>query len=187
MEFDHIAQNELADVGAYCKETMETILEKMDFKGTVTPNIKEDGRMILQVSDCLDMGLIIGKDGNTLRALQTILRVLVMKKFSKKAHILLDADNYLLKREEALKDTAYAAVERVEKTRRKVQLKPMNSVERRIIHMTLQDEPNIHTYSIGEGQDRRIVIAPGSREQNDAFQNDAQPNDALAPSYQDAQ
>ena len=68
----------------------------------------------------------------------------------------------LLKREEALKDIAYAAVQRVEETNRKVQLKPMNSVERRIIHTTLASEPNIHTYSIGEGQDRRVVIAPGA-------------------------
>ena len=174
MEFDQIAQEELTTAGEYCKKTMETILEKMDFKAVVIPVVKEDGRLILQMSDCPDMGLIIGKDGNTLRALQTVLRVLVMKKFEKKAHILLDADNYLLKREEALKDTAYAAVERVEQTRRKVQLKPMNSVERRIIHTTLAEETNIHTYSIGEGQDRRVVIAPGPRQ--------AQPEWASTPS-----
>ena len=161
MEFETIAPEQMTEVAEYCKETMQTILLKMDFQALVVPVVREDLTIVVQLSECPDMGLIIGKDGNTLRALQTILRVLIMKKFSQKVHILIDADNYLLKREEALKDTAYAAVQRVEETNRKVQLKPMNSVERRIIHTTLAGEPNIHTYSIGEGQDRRVVIALG--------------------------
>lgn len=189
MEFDPISPAEFQELAQFSKETLENILEKMQFVGTVNPRIREsENTLVLDIVAEADLGLLIGKDGNTLRALQTIMRVLLMKRFGKKAQILLDADNYLLKREESLKDTAYAALQRVEETNRKVQLKPMNSVERRIVHMTLAEEPNIHTYSIGEGPDRRVVIAPGAAptesSDSDRFNSyDAQPQ----PSYQDAQ
>ena len=138
MEFDMVSQDELQALSDFCKSTLETILQKMGFPGVVQPSIRaEESLLVLEITGIDDLGMIIGKDGNTLRALQTIARVLIMKKFGKKAQILLDADHYLMKREEALKDTAFAAVQRVEETRRKVQLKPMNSLERRIVHMAL--------------------------------------------------
>ncbi len=155
----------------FCREKLATIIERMGFGAKAEARIREDGHILLEIVGGEDLGLLIGKEGNTLRALQTILRVLVVKRFDKKAMLILDADNYLLKREEALIDTAYAAVERVEKTLRKVQLKPMNSVERRIIHMTLANEENVHTYSVGEGADRRVVIAPGKVRSQESFRD----------------
>jgi spoIIIJ-associated protein len=167
IDTNQLTREEAEKVVEFCREKLSHIIQLMNIQGEVSAHVREDGHIVLEIQNSSDLGILIGKEGSTLRALQTVLRVLVVKKFNKKAMLMLDADNYLMKREEALIDQAYAAVQRVERTCHKVQLRPMNSMERRIIHSTLANEDNIHTYSIGEGPDRRVVIAPGPRDDRD--------------------
>jgi spoIIIJ-associated protein len=105
-----------------------------------------------------DMGLLIGYRGETLEALQTILGVVVNKNSENYTKINLDAENYREKRKETLKNLASKKAYEAVKYNKNITLEPMSAYERRIIHMALQDNEKVTTYSIGEEPYRKIVI-----------------------------
>jgi len=107
------------------------------------------------------MGTIIGRRGQTLDSLQYLVSLVVNKDKGKDEYvrIILDTENYRKKREETLVRLANRLADRVAKTRKKVELEPMNPYERRIIHSTLQNHPSVFTYSEGEEPNRKVIIA----------------------------
>jgi spoIIIJ-associated protein len=129
--------------------------------------IDEEENVFIDISSKEEIGRIIGKEGATLKALELLIRAIAGKQFSQSVKIVLDADNYLLKREESLKSNALDVAEKVEKRGIPIELGEMTPRERRIIHMFLEGRKKIHTYSRGEGKERRLVIAPGPAPQND--------------------
>jgi len=106
------------------------------------------------------MGRIIGREGNTLQSLQLLLKSMLSKKFKQPINVVLDASGYRDKREDSLRKQALDMADKAISDEQEVVLKPMNSWERRIVHMTLQDNPAVNTESKGQGQDRKIVIIP---------------------------
>jgi len=106
-----------------------------------------------------DMGIVIGKRGETLDALQHLTSLVVNRGDNSFMKVSLDAENYREKRNEALESLAHKLANKVMRTRRNTTLEPMNAYERRIIHASLQDHEEVTTYSVGQGVNRKVVIA----------------------------
>lgn len=105
-----------------------------------------------------DLGLLIGKRGTTLDALQYLTNLAANRDVRGRYFIMLDVENYRARREETLIALARRMAGKVKKSGRKVVLEPMNAYERKIIHTALQDDPQVYTLSEGEYQDRHLVI-----------------------------
>ncbi len=104
-------------------------------------------------------GLLIGYRGESLNAMQTILSTIANRNFNEKIKIILDIENYREKREKILEELAEKVSKTVLKNGKSITLEPMSAYERKIIHTKLQDNTKVETYSIGEGDNRRVVIA----------------------------
>lgn len=107
-----------------------------------------------------NMGIIIGKHGDTLDALEHLVSLAVNRGDDDYVRIVLDTENYRDKRRSALIRLAENLANSVVNNKRKITLEPMSSNERRIIHATLQSNKNVDTYSVGEDPYRKVVIAP---------------------------
>ncbi len=107
-----------------------------------------------------DMGIIIGKRGETLDSLQYLTSLVVNKGEASYVKVTLDTENYRTKRQEALRALAQRIADKVAKTGRRHIFEPMNPYERRVLHATLQSHEEVTTYSIGEDPNRKVVVAP---------------------------
>lgn len=105
-----------------------------------------------------DMGIVIGKRGETLDAIQYLTSLVVNKADGPYIKVTIDTENYRAKRKDALEKLAARIADKVAKSGRRYILEPMNPYERRIIHASLQDNEKISTYSIGEEPNRKVVI-----------------------------
>lgn len=128
-------------------------------KEDVTVEANQDGDVLKINLSGPDMGIVIGKRGETLDALQHLTSLVVNKGGEDFTKVSLDAENYREKRREALESLAHKLASKVMRTRRSTTLEPMNAYERRIIHSALQDHDKVTTYSIGQGSNRKVVIA----------------------------
>lgn len=104
-------------------------------------------------------GLLIGYRGEALNAMQTILSTIANRNFNEKIKLILDIENYREKRAKILEELAEKVSKTVLKNGKSITLEPMSAYERKIIHTKLQDNTKVETYSIGEGDNRRVVIA----------------------------
>ena len=119
--------------------------------------VSEDTYAVELVGNSL--GMLIGRRGETLDAIQHITNYAVNHGQNKRVRINVDAENYRKKREESLVRLAEKVAGKVVKTRRNITLEPMNAYERHVIHAALQDYPDVTTYSTGTDPGRRIVVA----------------------------
>jgi len=103
-------------------------------------------------------GLIIGKRGKTLESLQLLTNIILNKNREEWKKVVLDIENYRDKRESTLKELALKVAEKVKKTGKSQLLEPMNPFERRIIHMTLQNDPDVNTKSEGNGSTKKVRV-----------------------------
>ena len=108
-------------------------------------------------------GLIIGKKGATLDALQYVVNRIISKKPNDGPGVVVDAEGYRGRREDSLVDLANRLADKAIKTGRPVPVEPMNPHDRRIVHVTLKEHPGVTTESDGEGLFRRVVIYPKDR------------------------
>ena len=106
-----------------------------------------------------DLGILIGKHGQTLDAIQYLTNLVAHKEVSGHCHIVVDVENYRARREETLINLAKRLAAKVKRNRQKVSLEPMNAFERKIIHTALHDDKNIVTESAGDEPFRHIVIS----------------------------
>ena len=106
-----------------------------------------------------DMGIVIGKRGETLDAIQYLTSLVVNKSKDSYIRISIDSENYREKRKEALQTLARRIVDKVARTGKRYILEPMNPYERRVIHAYVQDDAKVYTYSIGDEPNRKVVIA----------------------------
>ena len=108
------------------------------------------------------LGLLIGRHGATLDALQMLAGVVANSGYQAGARIIVDAENYRERRREMLRKMALQQAEKAKETQQEVVIPDLKAFERRIVHLALVDDPEIETYSEGEGDDRCIVISPRS-------------------------
>lgn len=118
-------------------------------EGEITLEIKGDG-----------LGLLIGRHGATLDALQMLAAVVANPAHDPGARIIVDAENYRERRREMLRKMALQQAEKAKESQQEVVIPDLKAFERRIIHLALKDDPEVETYSEGEGEDRCIVISP---------------------------
>lgn len=151
---------------ASASSAAKSFLDDLFFAMGMNVNVDiEEGNNALDINlSGDDMGIIIGKRGDTLDAIQYLTSLAVNKVDGPYMKVSLDTENYREKRKEALESLAYRIAEKVTRTGRRHTFEPMNPYERRIIHATLQDHESVHTYSVGEEPNRKAVIAPGSGE-----------------------
>lgn len=105
-----------------------------------------------------DLGMLIGRRGETLDAIQHLANYAVNRNREGRVRITVDAEQYRVKREESLRRYARKKAQQVLKARRRTTLEPMNAYERHVIHAALQDMENITTYSTGTEPNRRVII-----------------------------
>ncbi len=139
------------------KEFLERVFEIT--KEDVQVDTKVEGDVLRVTLSGPDMGIVIGKRGETLDALQHLTSLAVNKGDKSFLKISLDAENYREKRNVALESLAQKLAAKAMRTGRNQTLEPMNAYERRIIHSALQDHETVTTYSVGQGVNRKVVIA----------------------------
>lgn len=107
-----------------------------------------------------DLGILIGRRGETLRALQYLVRLMVSHRLKQWTNLLVDVEHYLVRRRRALENLALRVAERVVHTGRSQALEPMPAYERRLVHIALRNHPQVTTQSVGEGERRKVTIVP---------------------------
>jgi spoIIIJ-associated protein len=107
-----------------------------------------------------EAGSLIGRRGQTLDALQYIARLMLTRKLDTQASLIIDIENYRLRRYEDLRAMAINVAEQVKSQKTSIRLEPMTAYERRIVHMTLANDPDIATESTGDGESRKVVVFP---------------------------
>jgi spoIIIJ-associated protein len=110
-----------------------------------------------------DLGILIGRRGQTLACLQYITRLIVTRQTGYSAALVLDVNGYKKRRYESLRSLARNVADQVERNGNPCTLEPMPPYERRIIHLTLAEHPGVITESVGFGEDRKVIIQPKSR------------------------
>ncbi|MCX7773277.1 MAG: protein jag [Clostridia bacterium] len=135
---------------------LNPIFEKMEISADVDIQ-QEEGQMTIRLNGD-NIGIIIGRRGETLDALQYLLSLIVNKNLEGYTRVILDVADYRQKREETLKMLAKRVADKVIRSRKNITLEPMNPYERRIIHSTLQNHKYVDTQSIGEEPNRKVVI-----------------------------
>ncbi|MGN1370714.1 MAG: RNA-binding cell elongation regulator Jag/EloR [Candidatus Coprovivens sp.] len=146
----------ISDIAEYLKTKLSELLNNMGIESQLETSIRDEQINIKMYSD--KNNILIGKNGQTLTAIQTILRQMVHNEIGIYPYILLDVENYKEKKISNLEKTAKRIAKEVQKTKIDVSLDNMNSYERRIIHNALTKFKNISTTSEGEEPNRHIVI-----------------------------
>jgi len=148
-----------SDPGEVAREVLAAILQRMGLPAQVVMEPIEDGSYRLAVSGD-DMGVVIGKHGSTINALQYLVGLIVHKRVGERVRVVVDAEGYRGRREQTLRDLARSYADRVKETGQEAVLDALQSYERRIVHTALAEDPDVVTYSEGEEPDRRVVISP---------------------------
>lgn len=139
-------------------KVLRDILERMGIEAEVSAF--DDGERIILDAHGAESGLVIGKKGATLDALQYLVNRIVSKKPADGPGVVVDAEGYRGRREESLVDLAKRLAEKAVKSGRPVPVEPMSAHDRRIVHMALVDDGRVKTESEGEGVFRRVIIHP---------------------------
>ncbi|WP_199616898.1 RNA-binding cell elongation regulator Jag/EloR [Paenibacillus alkalitolerans] len=133
------------------------LLRAMGVDAQISHRTDDEGHAVLEVSG-KELGIIIGRRGQTLDALQLLLNAHANRYSEDHIRIILDAEQFRERRKKTLEDLSLRLANQVVRTRKEVVLEPMTAQERRIIHFQLQNHPKVQTYSKGEEPNRRIVI-----------------------------
>lgn len=148
----------LAEAEEKGRAFLSKIFEEMNLD--VTIDVKEKNGYLTFDLKGKNLGILIGRRGDTLDSLQFLLNLVINDKNGIKVKGIVDIENYRAKREETLIGLSHKLAAKARKTGQKVVLEPMNPQERRIIHMALQNDRRVSTYSEGEEPYRKVVIVP---------------------------
>ena len=156
-----------SDVAEAAKRVLETLISAMGVVASVNPGVQplvegESGATAPIAFDIMgdDLGVLIGRRGQTLSCLQYMVRLIMAHQRKAWLPISIDVDGYKQRRYKALQSLALRIAEQVEAKGVPFTLEPMPAYERRIVHLTLADHPDVATESIGEGESRKVVILP---------------------------
>lgn len=137
------------------------IVNKMGIQATVTSSNTEEGCARLNIQS-EDSAIIIGRKGRSLQSLQYLMNRIMSRSAEEEANerFLVDVEDYLVRRRQSLEEMATELARKAKETNREVRVKPLNPQERRVVHVTLQGDPELRTFSLGTGPLRTIVISP---------------------------
>ncbi len=140
------------------KTVLVDLLDKMKVDYKIERVEKDEEKVRINIIG-KDMGLVIGRKGETLNALQYMTSLIVNKSREEKIRIVLDVEDYRRKKEKSLEKLAIKLSDKVKTTHKNVVMRPMSPQERRIIHTVLQGDPEVTTYSTGDEPNRKVVIS----------------------------
>ena len=161
-EETELAKVEPATIEA-CEKFVEDVLNAMNMEEVkVTSTVDEEGALSITMEG-KNMGILIGKRGQTLDSLQYLTNRVANKMQDGYVRVKLDTEDYRRRRKETLENLAKNIASKVKRTRRTVALEPMNPYERRIIHSALQSDPAVSTHSEGEEPYRKVVVTLARR------------------------
>ena len=151
--------NTREDEIAIAKEALENILALIPMEGITVKGKLEDGSINLNIEGD-KTGLLIGRKGKTLDALQFIVNKIVNKSLEKRSRVIIDSENYRLRRQEFLVQMALKMGDKAKKIKRPVTTNLLNPHDRRIVHLALRDDNELGTKGKGEGILKKVVIIP---------------------------
>ena len=140
------------------KETLENILLRIPVEATVEAH-QTDGKLALNIEGDRS-GLLIGRKGKTLDALQFIVNKIVNKALEKRVNVVVDSENYRKRRKESLVQLAHKMGDKAKRIRKPVATNPLNPHDRRIVHLALKEDESLDTRSRGDGLLKKVVIIP---------------------------
>ena len=140
------------------REYLESLFKAMDIQTEIQIEFDETENVLSINLEGPEMGILIGKRGQTLDALQYIISLAVNKKSESYIRVKLDTENYRARRKETLENLAKNIAFKVKRSKRSFALEPMNPYERRIIHATLQNDKYVSTKSEGEEPYRKVIV-----------------------------
>jgi spoIIIJ-associated protein len=143
------------------KETISALIKQMGFSGTIsTDQETDDGSMIFNISTDTESHFLIGQHGINLQAMQHIARLMVRKHVPEKIRFVLDVNDYRKQKNNTITEQAREAAAQAISEHRTVIMKPMSTYERRLVHLELSKNNSVVTESVGEGDDRKIIVKP---------------------------
>ena len=157
------------DISSTPEAVLHEILSHMGLEAEIESQII-NGSINLTVSSD-NPGILIGKHGQTLNAVEYLLNCILNRSSLVKKKVFVDAEGYRERREQMLMDLAYRAAAKVKQTHQEIVLDPMPPRDRRIIHVTLQSDEDIRTYSRGEGMMRRVAVTTRERYESNSKQS----------------
>lgn len=160
-----------AEIIRKAKEVLQEIFERIGASATITVKSSAKGDETILDVQTANSGVLIGRKGQTLEALQYLVSRIVGERQSGEAtpHIVIDIENYRERRRRSLEDMALRLGEKAKRQRKTVTVDALSAADRRIVHAALQDDPWLSTKSLGQGAYRRLLIIPeGDRKTKDA-------------------
>lgn len=144
---------------ALAKEMLEKLLSLMKLSATVTEKQASEGEgpTVLDITGD-DLGILIGRRGQTLLSLQHLVYLMVSHRLKSRIPVVIDVEGYRQRRQETLTTLALRIAESVEASGQPADLEPMPANERRVVHLALQDHEAVTTESVGEGESRKVTI-----------------------------
>jgi spoIIIJ-associated protein len=154
--------------GSKAKEVLGSLLSLLDIQANVNLETRGSGDQAATTLDIVgeDLGILIGRRGETLLSLQYLINLIVSRHFKSRVGVLVDVEGYRRRRHESLQLLARRLADQVKSTGRSVTLEPMPAGERRIIHLELRDHPHVMTQSIGQGDGRKVAILAKANNRN---------------------
>ncbi|MDD6667315.1 MAG: protein jag [Lachnospiraceae bacterium] len=153
-----LSEEDLSEIKTIAENFLKDVFDKMGLTVEIHEEYDSENRSLNLDLIGPDMGVIIGKRGQTLDSLQYLTNLVVNRKTSSYVRIKIDTENYRERRKETLENLAHNVAYKVKKTRRPVALESMNPYERRIIHAALSDDEYVTTHSEGEEPYRHVVV-----------------------------
>ncbi|PXY86431.1 hypothetical protein DKK68_08735 [Bifidobacterium asteroides] len=163
--------NEEADVAA---DYLEGLLDIVDYEGDIEMGVRNHRPTVQIVADDdTDIKHLIGKDGEVVDALQQLTRLAVQQKIGERSHLIVDVDGFLRRKREHLRDQALDVIDEVRETGDPVNMKPMNSFERKIVHDMVREE-GLKSRSHGEEPHRYVTVYLKARSEDEDLPDDAE-------------
>ena len=171
-----ITNEEVEAIAGKAKSILEEILKLMSLEATVEVKKGERGDEVILAIRADNSGLIIGRKGQTLEALQYLVtRIAGERPGTEGPHIVVDIENYHERHRKSLQDMALRLGEKAKRQRKTVTVDALSAADRRIVHAALQDDPWVTTKSLGQGSYRRLLIIPeGDRKKREEPQSPAE-------------
>jgi spoIIIJ-associated protein len=155
-------KDDTAEVVQKLESMVTDVMRLMDLSSQITVEVEDDVHRVKIDTAGVD-GLLIGKKGQNLIALEHLLRRMVGKQLKRSVRMEVDVGGYKERRTAALKSKATSIAYRVKASNKEMQIEPLSAAERRVVHLAVAGDPQIRTYTIGEGDLKSVVIAPQRR------------------------
>ncbi len=160
------AEGEEPEVAEIGHEILSSVLRLMGIRASVEAQLShelaEEGQpppLVLNITG-EDLGILIGRRGETLRALQYLVRLMASHRLKQWTNLVVDVESYLVRRRHSLESLAQRVAEQAVRTGRTQTMEPMPPYERRLVHIALRKNPKVTTQSVGEGEKRKVTVIP---------------------------